>query len=70
MRVDGHILEGTREVADTLRCPHCGCHFIVRRGSGVERGFCLKCCGVTCGKPGCMARCFPMEAQLEAMERV
>ena len=42
-----------REVAHTLQCPHCGSHFVSRRGSGARRTFCLRCRAVTCGNPAC-----------------
>jgi len=60
--VDGH------EVANTLQCCHCGCHFVSVKGSGTVRGFCLRCSAVTCGKPEC-DRCVPFEKQLEIIER-
>lgn len=65
----GHIAVDGQVVADTQQCPHCGMHFVMRQGSGVERGFCLKCYGVTCGKPKCMRECVPMEQWLELIER-
>lgn len=68
MQAHGVILEGTKEVADTHQCPHCGMHFVMVKGSGTRRGFCLKCHGVTCGKPECSTKCVPMERQLEMME--
>lgn len=52
---------------DTLRCCHCGCHWEVVAGSGIERGFCTRCVGYTCGKPACMA-CVPVERRLENVE--
>lgn len=59
---DGHVVE-----RDTLQCVHCGAHFIVEPGSGRRRGFCLKCGGPTCGRPGCDS-CTPFEKKLEALE--
>ena len=60
------ILDGAH-VADTQQCCHCGRHFIVRRGSGRTRGWCLCCGKVTCGAPQCDA-CVPTERQLLIME--
>jgi hypothetical protein len=34
---------------DTLQCVHCGKHWMVVKGSGRTRGFCMKCNGVHCG---------------------
>ena len=68
MQAHGVILEGTREVADTRQCPHCGMHFVMVKGSGVTRGFCMRCGGITCGKRECSTRCVPLEAQLEHLE--
>ena len=61
------ILDG-QEVANTLMCPHCGMHFVSRRGSGARRGYCYHCAAVTCGNPACDG-CRPLEKQLEAIER-
>lgn len=66
-RAHGAILVEGVEVAHTLQCCHCGGHFVSIRGSGIRRGFCLRCMAVTCGKPEC-DRCIPFEEQLEMME--
>ena len=55
--------------ADTLQCAHCQKHWIVRPGSGIERGWCFRCSGPTCGKKGCETECSPWEKQIEAIER-
>ena len=60
--IDGH------EVAYTLMCPHCGSHFVSRKGSGARRTFCMKCMAVTCGNPTCDA-CKPFEQMLDEIER-
>lgn len=49
----GIIYSNGREVATTLQCPHCGGHFISRKGSGHRRTFCMKCMAVTCGAAAC-----------------
>ena len=67
MREAGAILVDGVQVASTLQCCHCGGHFQVVKGSGRERGFCLKCGSVTCGSPEC-DYCIPAEARLEIME--
>ena len=51
-----------KEVANTLMCPHCGEHFVSRRGSGHRRTFCMIHEAVTCGKPQC-DRCVDIYAQ-------
>ncbi len=55
----------------TLQCGHCPRMWELRPGSGIERGFCLKCNQPTCNQPGCTppGECRPWEAQMEAMER-
>jgi len=55
----------------TLLCAHCGLMWEVRPGSGVERGFCLKCNQPTCNLPGCTPpfECRPWEARMEIMEQ-
>ncbi len=67
MREDGAILDGARQIATTLQCPHCGGHFDSFPGSGKRRTFCLKCCATTCGNPHCDV-CVPAEARLEHAE--
>lgn len=49
----GFVIVDGKEVACTLQCPHCGAHFVSRKGSGHRRTFCLKCQAVTCGKVDC-----------------
>lgn len=51
----------------TLRCVHCGGHWMIRPGSGITRGFCQNCMGPVCG-PGC-ADCVPVELYLENVEK-
>lgn len=51
----GIVFSNGREVATTLQCPHCGGHFVSRKGSGHRRTFCMKCSAVTCGSPTCDA---------------
>lgn len=63
----GHIILGGQEIAHTMQCKHCGGHFVSMRGSGIRRGFCMRCRGVTCGKTACDV-CIPFEAKLEAGE--
>lgn len=58
----GIVLVNGQEVAHTLQCPHCGGHFISRKGSGHRRTFCMKCMAVTCGKHACDA-CQPFAAE-------
>lgn len=69
-RADGHIsivdVDGMRE-ADTLQCCHCGCHWVVKRGSGKARGYCFKCNAPHCGAPGCW-ECYPVEKRLDDIE--
>ena len=67
-REHGGILIDGQQVASTLQCPHCGGHFISRRGSGHRRTFCMNCKAVTCGHPACDP-CIPWEKKMEFIER-
>jgi hypothetical protein len=58
----GEIVE-----CDILVCCHCRFTWEVIVGSGIQRGFCAKCCGYTCGKPECNV-CVPFEQRLENEE--
>lgn len=60
----GHVIIDGQEVAQTLQCGHCHAQWIVVRGSGRRRGFCMGCNKPTCGNQACMA-CIPREAKLE-----
>lgn len=51
----------------TLTCCHCQATWIVKKGSGIKRGFCQNCMGYTCGNPTCEA-CVPAERQIENIE--
>lgn len=59
----GIIFVNGKEVATTLQCPHCGAHFVSRKGSGHRRTFCMKCMAVTCGQSACDA-CKPFAIEL------
>lgn len=63
----GIIWVDGKEVAHTLQCPHCGGHFVSRKGSGVRRTFCLKCMAVTCGALACDP-CRPFVAELGRLQ--
>lgn len=64
----GTIIIDGQEVANTLQCCHCGKHWISRRGSGITRGFCLKCEHVTCGATACND-CIPYLKKLDLAEK-
>ena len=74
-RVDGYGIATDKisgkvvDEHDTRVCVHCGGQFIVVPGSGTVRGFCLKCDGVLCGNPKCLANCLPFEKWLDIKER-
>jgi hypothetical protein len=68
LRPAGVILRDGVEIASTLQCCHCNAHFISRRGSGQQRGFCMRCGRVTCGRRKCDS-CKPFERWLEEVER-
>lgn len=53
--------------ADTRQCCHCGGHWVHQPGSGIVRGFCLKCNAPICGA-GC-AECVPFEKKLDLYEK-
>jgi hypothetical protein len=53
----GIVIVNGQEVACTLMCPHCGEHFVSRKGSGIRRSFCMRHEAVTCGKPACLKDC-------------
>lgn len=42
------VIEG-----DTKQCCHCGCHWTIRPGSGIVRGYCYRCNDLTCGHISC-----------------
>lgn len=68
-RAHGGILLDGKEVASTLQCCHCGCHWTPQRGSGRIRGKCMRCNALTCGRVECDP-CDPWEAKMERMERL
>jgi len=65
----GVILQDGKEIADTLQCVHCGGHFVSVKGSGMRRGWCRHCNGITCGSQACDV-CVPLEKQLEQIEKI
>lgn len=65
---DGGSQSGWTVVGETLRCEHCGGHWVPEPGSGRARGYCGNCQGWLCGMPQCMASCVPEEQMLLNME--
>lgn len=57
---------GEGQEGETLSCCHCGKHWEVRKGSGIDRGFCQNCMGYVCG-PNCYD-CIPVEQRLANIE--
>lgn len=62
-KASGYIFLNGIEVAATRQCCHCNKHFLSVKGSGLKRGFCMRCMKVTCGSPDCDA-CIPFEEKL------
>ena len=63
----GHIIVDGQEVAQTLQCCHCGTHYIPIIGSGIKRGYCMRCKKTTCGNSLCDV-CVPHEMKLRWIE--
>jgi hypothetical protein len=82
VREHGAILVDGLQAATTLRCPHCGGHFVYAKGkleegkkllgnAALPKVYCRKCDRLTCGRPCCdpdVVGCIPLEARLEFRE--
>ena len=70
-RAMGFLLVDGKEAACTLRCVHCGGHWMPVKGSGIKRGWCTRCSGHVCG-PTCPAAvygsCVPHDVYLLFLE--
>lgn len=64
----GFHSDGKTTEHDTVQCVHCGCHWVVKPGSGTERGWCTSCHGPHCGSRQCFT-CKPLEKWLEEVEK-
>lgn len=67
----GLVFVNGKEVAHTLKCPHCGAQFVSRRGSGHHRTFCFRHQAVTCGSAVCSRDCvdiYAIEGTLQGRE--
>lgn len=53
---------------DTMQCVHCGAHWYIDPGSGIQRGWCMNCNGPTCGKKEC-CECIPFMKKIETAEK-
>jgi len=53
---------------ETLQCAHCQKHWMIKPGSGIQRGWCFRCQGPTCGKRNCETKCVPAERMIEEIE--
>jgi hypothetical protein len=62
------IDDSGNELYDYQSCCHCGQHFVMVKGSGKRRGFCMSCGGFTCGGPHCSRGCTPFMKRLERYE--
>ena len=65
--ITGPLLPNQEPRGDMLQCVHGGEHWIVRPGSGMQRGFCFNCNGPTCGSQKC-DQCVPFEKAMELAE--
>lgn len=61
-RPHGIVFVDGKEVAHTLKCPHCGGQFVSRRGSGHRRTYCMIHRAVTCGSAACVRDCVDIYA--------
>jgi len=52
----------------SVQCKHCMIHWQYVKNSGIQRGWCMKCNGILCGKEECMKNCIPYEARIEYTE--
>jgi hypothetical protein len=67
----GIIFVDGKEVAHTLKCPHCGGQFVSRAGSGHHRTYCFRHQAVTCGSASCSHDCvdiYTIEGTLSVRE--
>ncbi len=67
-QITGPLLPGQMPEGETLMCIHCQKQWAIRPGSGIHRGFCQNCNGVTCGKLKCETTCTHFEKMLELAE--
>lgn len=64
----GTILIDGQEVAQTLQCCHCNCHFLNVKLPGKDRGWCMRCNAPVCPKKECDT-CRPFEVWLLNVEK-
>ena len=66
----GYLLKtdeaGRKVEGDTLSCKHCQKMWVVQKGRGRERGWCMNCYGPTCGSKECR-ECVPFMRKMEKM---
>lgn len=59
----GHVVTyddcGKKIERELRQCCHCQYTWIYEPGSGIKRGFCLKCMGLLCGRQECFNNCAP-----------
>jgi hypothetical protein len=64
----GAIIIDGMHVADTVRCVHCGHHWIPIAGSGITRGWCHHCGGALCGSKECF-QCKDFRKKMDEYEK-
>ncbi len=67
-QISGPLLPGQLPEGDTVMCVHCQKHWAIKPGSGISRGFCANCNGLTCGKKKCETECIHFEKAIEIQE--
>ena len=65
-KASGSIVENGKEVAFTLQCQHCSCHFVYRKSTGFD--MCVNCGGFVCKRHRCMTVCINIEKRMELYE--
>ena len=63
-----HDANGKKIEGETRQCAHCQFTWIYRPGSGIKRRVCLKCMGLTCGRPECVP-CAPFSEILDSGDK-
>ena len=66
--IAGPLRPGQVSEGETVMCVHCQKHWEIKPGSGISRGFCFNCNGLTCGKQKCETECMPFEKSIEISE--
>lgn len=74
-RASGYIItadkNGNKLELETRQCKHCQFTWVYQPGSGIRRGYCMRCNGIVCMEEDCVKNytCVTLRNWIEGLEK-